>query len=87
MQPLQECFRYIYSHKRNVILIQFLQRIQPAAIATFSLRGVDHLPCLIVFLFKTVAGFRKIERDRYDDPKTAQIVHHVEKFPVAQAIS
>src|SRR5260221_6167658 len=53
------------------------KRIEPAAVAALALRGVDHLPGLIVFLLQPIAGFRKIKNHCDQDAKGAQVIHYM----------
>ena len=42
-------------------MVQFLEGLDAAAAASLTLRRVDHLPRLVVFLFLTIAHFGEIE--------------------------
>ena len=43
--------------KGDVVGVEFLESLDAAAAATFALGSVDDLPCLVVALLDTRAGF------------------------------
>jgi len=68
----------------RAVLIEFLERFETPAAAALSLRSVDDLPCLIVLLLETVAGFGKVEDHCDEDAKDLEVVEHFEKSPMPE---
>jgi hypothetical protein len=84
-EPLQIRARDVNSHQRKVVMIEFLQSIDPAAIAAFSLRGVDHLPGLIVLFFQAVGSTREIKNGSKQNRKTPRILQQLQQRPLQSA--
>ena len=59
IDALKKCARQIHAHERNMIGVEVLERVDSAAAAALALGGVDHLPCLIMFLLEPVPGSGK----------------------------
>ena len=85
IQPdaLQERPGCLETDQGLVIVIQFLESFDAASTAAFSLRGINYLPCLIMFLFAAVAGFREIENHRHQNGKNLHIFQHFQECPPA----
>lgn len=81
---LQKRAGHVDADQRNAIVVEFLKRLDAPSAAAFSLRRVDDLPRLIVFLLETVAGFGKVEDDGNEHAKAFEIFKNVEKGPPAQ---
>src|SRR5579863_4687474 len=86
MGVLEKCARDIHTHQRNAVAVEFLERFDAPAAAAFSLRGVDHLPRLIVLLLEPVAGFGKIKNHRDQHAESLEIFQYIQKRPSAEAI-
>jgi hypothetical protein len=76
-----------HSSKRNSVRIQFLKSFDPSAASAFALRGVDHLPDLIVLLLLPVTGLGVVEDDGKQNREDPQVLQNLQKCPSAEEIS
>ena len=65
-------------------MVQLLHGLEAPAASTFALRGVDHLPCLVVALFHSVTGLVKIKEHGNEHGEAAEIFEHFDERPSAQ---
>src|SRR5215472_6664545 len=86
LDTLKKCAGDIHSHQGNAVRIQFLQGFNSPTAAALSLRGIDDLPRLIVFLLEPVAGVVEIKNHRYQDRKSAQVFQNLQQDPVAEHV-
>ena len=86
LDALQECAGGIDADQGNAIMVEFLEGLDAAAASTFTLRGVDDLPGLIVFLFAAIAGFSEVKDDGEQDGEDAQIFENFEERPAAEKV-
>src|SRR5215510_13303929 len=84
LNTLEKCAGNIHADQRNTISIQFLQGFNSPSTAAFSLRCIDHLPRLVVFLLQPVARVMEIENHRNQDGETPQIFQDLQKSPIAE---
>src|SRR6185437_184837 len=57
----EKCVVRLNANKRDAVMVQLLHGIDAAAIAAFALRRINDLPCLVVALHGSDAGFGEIE--------------------------
>src|SRR5579871_6508145 len=84
MHSLKEGSGYIDPDQRHAVAIQFLQCIDAPATATFFLRSVDHLPCLVMALLDAVVGIVKVEENRHEHGEASHVFQDLEEAPTAK---
>src|SRR5260370_32793107 len=87
MNPLQKGAGNIDPDQGCAVGVQLLGSFDAAAIPAFSLRGVDDLPCLLMFLLEPVAGLAEIEDHGDEHTQTSEIFEHFDEKPIAEHVA